>query len=544
MKKISTSIYLLKGSVSSNTAVMNTHDCIEHSLEIEGTEAKLFIKQPSSNKPAFADLFTQQPNFKEMDFGSNQSTGGVLQVQFAGNTFYLTFGHGYHLLDKDYFEPNFGLRVALNSTDIEEVRSVDTASNKAAPLNTRMQCGKGTKVNDFPIDVDEDMLQAIVGKSSEAIFNSQISGNRYALGIKLTADLKLLPTILTKAWQYFKAPLKPELKWVENIAEVTEDKLIDTLNNALVNALSQPTQNDFYLLEPEVVDLDLIAGYSYEKRSTQMFEMLSLSRYVKAATLNGKRALELSHLKTKCKIYAKDDNHQTVKTWSGLECIYGELVHNGEHFAIRNGVWYQMNKDFVKEVNDAIAQIPAYQYSLPDYDHKNEGAYNCDVAAQRTEIQSLDTKNIMLGGGKSRFEFCDLANSNNGTDSKFDLIHVKHYKNSSAELSHLFSQGVVSAEIFRSSAEARKKLYDSHPNVMPLSNSKQQPNANDYRVVFAIYGVKALPHKLPFFSKVNLRNAYNRLNLLGYHVALAHIQVSKNKLARSQCKPTGNKNAA
>lgn len=540
----STSIYLLKNDLPSTAVPINTSGCSEYvlNLDSEEIEAKLFIKQPTSNKPAFANLFSEQPNFSNMNFGSNQSTGAVVSIDVAGRTFYLTFGQGFHLLDKTYFEPNFGLRVALNSMDTEQIRSVDTASNKTVPLNTRSQSGLGSKVNTFPIDVDEDMLQAIVGKSAESAFNSRISGKRYALGMMLTADLKLLPTVLKKALTYFKAPLKPELQWVENIVEVTNDKQVDHLNDELVKRLSNLKQKSFYFIEPEVIEMDSIVGYSYEPRSIQNTTMLSISSYL-SVILSNEVQLELKHLKEKYKVYAKDEDHVTIKTWQGYECIYGELTYNGEHFAIRNGIWYKLNKDFVKEVNDAISHIPIYSYPLPVYDHKNEGDYNAAVAKNDVNIELLDKKNIHIGGGHSKFEFCDLANTNNGKDKFFDLIHVKHYKGSS-DLSHLFSQGLVSGEIFRSSEEAREKIYTNHPNVMPLKDSKQLPNTNDYRIVFAIYGVKKLPSKLPFFSKVNLRNAYRRLHVtLGYEVALAHIDISKKKLAEmNQKKRSSNAN--
>ncbi len=71
---------------------------------------------------------------------------------------------------------------------------------------------------------------------------------------------------------------------------------------------------------------------------------------------------------------------------------------------------------------------------------------------------------------------------------------------------------------------------------MPLTDPAIAPNASDYRIVYAIYDIDALPTKLPFFSKVNLKNAFNRLQLLGYEVALAHIEVHPDKKAKLQAK--------
>lgn len=202
-----------------------------------------------------------------------------------------------------------------------------------------------------------------------------------------------------------------------------------------------------------------------------------------------------------------------------------------KHYVLRAGTWYEINVDFVKEINAVMESIPTYKVTLPKFNHDSEGDYNKFVAQNDANIECRDTKNIYIGGGQSRFEFCNLVHRKNGHDNLTDLIHVKHYT-SSATLSHLFSQGVVSAEIFRSSEETHNKLYTGHPGVMPLTNPVITPNASDYRVVYAIYDIATLPTKLPFFSKVNLKNAYKRLQLLGYEVALAHIEVDPLKKAQ------------
>ena len=277
-----------------------------------------------------------------------------------------------------------------------------------------------------------------------------------------------------------------------------------------------------------------MVGFSYGSRNKERSDLLCLGRYLNYV-MSKEKVLNVSHLLTGYKIYAKDEDHTTLKTWSGYECIYCEVIYKNKHYELRAGVWYEINIDFVKEINAVMESIPTYMVSLPEYNHDSEGAYNKDVADNNANIKCMDTKNIYIGGGQSRFEFCDLVHQKNGHDKLTDLIHVKHYT-SSATLSHLFSQGVVSAEIFRSSEEARKKLYTKHPGVMPLTDPVIMPTASNYRVVYAIYDIAALPTKLPFFSKVNLKNAYKRLQLLGYEVALAHIDVASTKKAKVKIK--------
>ncbi|MFT6906237.1 MAG: hypothetical protein ACJAS1_002902 [Oleiphilaceae bacterium] len=534
------SIYLLKNDVKADTRILKLLNAKSHSVEIEGTTSTLHVQSPSSNSPAFAKFFTTDKQLTDLDFGTNQSTGAVLQLSHAGNTFLIAFGTGWHMIETSYIVSDFGLKTALNLVKSKDIRGIDTASNKSTPLNTRVQSGLGAEVSDFPIDIDEDLLSSIEGLSSESVFGSRVSGRRQALKINFKDELADLPKLLRTAYSKYKAVLPAEFKWVENFREVAEPLIINGLNDELLKRLTNfqangPMQNEnLYLIAPEIYDSEKVSGFSYGARNKQRSDLLSMKRYLEQIMIK-ETAIKLSHLSKSYKIYTKDDGHNTIHIWSGYECIYCELEHNKNHYELRCGTWYEINADFVKEINAVMERIPTYSVGLPSYNHDSEGAYNEFVAQNDANIECMDKKNIYIGGGQSRFEFCDLLNRSNGQDTLTDLIHVKHYT-ASATLSHLFSQAVVSAEIFRSSEEARKKLYADHPGVMPLSNSAIAPKASNYRVVFAIYDIEALPTKLPFFSKVNLKNAVKRLQLLGYEVALAHIDVHPNKKAQIKAK--------
>jgi uncharacterized protein (TIGR04141 family) len=108
------------------------------------------------------------------------------------------------------------------------------------------------------------------------------------------------------------------------------------------------------------------------------------------------------------------------------------------------------------------------------------------------------------------------------TDRK--LLFVKRYSGS-AQLSHLFAQGVVSGELFLQDAEFRAKLNDKLSDGHRLEDVQQRPEPRDYEVVFAIISKSTKPLDIPFFSKVSLRNARRRLQGYGYHVSKKKISV-------------------
>jgi uncharacterized protein (TIGR04141 family) len=177
--------------------------------------------------------------------------------------------------------------------------------------------------------------------------------------------------------------------------------------------------------------------------------------------------------------------------------------------------------DFVSQVNAYYRDVPRLQTGLPDYDDDSEEAYNERVAADSTQQYALmDRKIIMVGGGYSKVEFCDLLSQGK------DLIHVKRYGGSGV-LSHLFMQGVVSGQLFASDADSRESVNEFLPASHKLQDIKARPDLTPYRVVFAIVSSEAgTDLTLPFFSRLSLRHALLTLQGYGYQAVLAKIHVA------------------
>jgi len=118
----------------------------------------------------------------------------------------------------------------------------------------------------------------------------------------------------------------------------------------------------------------------------------------------------------------------------------------------------------------------------------------------------------------SPIEFCDLYS----LDRK--IIHVKRYGGSDV-LSHLFAQGTVSAELFLLDSNFRVELNTKLPPEFKLENPESRLNPGSYTIFFAIVYESDGPLKLPFFSRVSLRQAFRRLEGFGFNVGLLKIDV-------------------
>lgn len=139
-------------------------------------------------------------------------------------------------------------------------------------------------------------------------------------------------------------------------------------------------------------------------------------------------------------------------------------------------------------------------------------AIGSEAAKSKDSINNavlMDRKNIRYGGGASAIEFCDVYDSDNKA-----FIHVKNYYGSSA-LSHLFAQGRVSGQLFKSDKKFREKVLEKEP-IIPI-DPNISPNPSDYKIIFGVISKSDANLDLPFFSKVNFKNEKKLLNTFGFN---------------------------
>jgi uncharacterized protein (TIGR04141 family) len=123
----------------------------------------------------------------------------------------------------------------------------------------------------------------------------------------------------------------------------------------------------------------------------------------------------------------------------------------GETFHLCEGNWYRIDDTYIARLSAYLDPL-CEDSDLPPYDHPSEGEYNAAVGAG-TAIACLDTKNISPDG-QSAVEPCDLLAVRDGVAA---FYHVK-VSTLSAQLSHLFNQGVNAIELMRLEPQAVDKL--------------------------------------------------------------------------------------
>jgi uncharacterized protein (TIGR04141 family) len=338
-----------------------------------------------------------------------------------------------------------------------------------------------------------------------------------ALHAAVRIELKGIHGLLRRYLHKFQdVTYQKTFPWVDQIVAVTQASLIETLEAAACAAINDG-DNRCWMCIPEIIDWTRVSRFrfGFAIKTPQVVDV-ELADFLES--LGPDKVVTPDRLASR-RVHAVDSDGNRVHSWPARKCLYCEVERDGATYILSNGLWCRVNRDFVGQVDEFFASVPRLPNFLPSYQHQSEAAYCASVAAKHgDEFVLLDQKTINIGGRYGKLELCDLFSASK------DLIHVKRYGASSV-LSHLFAQGAVSGEAFRYESSVRQKALELLPAAFHWTDEPPSPAA--FRVVFGIVSSKTEDLRLPFFSRVNLRQTVKRLQAFSYRVALTKISVEE-----------------
>ncbi len=519
-KKFRLCVYLIKEDCIQQEDVLKDASLLTK-YTIKGVSANntaLFVKESHSNPPKWAVFFSGALEKNLADL-YNSSSAAALIVKHNKQFFAYTFGHGHHLLNPNNIVDSFGLKVVLNSIDAAKIRSVDIKNLDTVLRYSKVQTSQAGSVDNFGMNIDRDILNAVTGLSNDEALGKQISGST-ALHLSLAVKVQNLPDLCGKLLTKFNDKnYKETFPWVDHISEVRNPHLIGELNDSLVNAVKEKDFERFFLAPPEIVDWELVEGFKYKTSDEEVREDIHISDVMPN---DNTEEVSLAWLKKKEVLCIGKDSEQIIDGWTLYDCINYELKKDRETYLLTGSKWFKIDSHYVDTVNKEIGVISEYKnFTFPKYGGEREDEYNKSVADKNSKTCFLmDKKNIAYGGGMSKIEFCDLL------INKTDFVHVKRFRGSSA-LSHLFLQGFNSAFLFLTDSDFSKKVNKLLPTQWKFSEG-DNIKASDYEVVFAVISRAKGSTKdiFPFFSKVSLIHIYKQLKAYGYKVSIAKIETN------------------
>lgn len=524
-KVVPLTIFLIKEGMRDRDVIDEevVRDVLSLPVAVESKEmGMLYVKHTPAHPPSWAKFFFGSVDLKTKEL-KNSAVSAIFLTRAGNRLFALSFGHGRHLLNPGCYEERFGLRVTLNSVDPDLLRAVDVTTLEANPFHGKRQAARAAPLGEFGLNLDQDLLRAVTGKPLNENLGTQMTGID-SLSVRVRTDLKSLRALLVKYLaKSSEDNYRKRFSWVDHVAEVRDQKLCDKLFASVLDALGKKDKKDsvrIWAAIPEAVDWNTFDHFRFGTPTAKInYDDIDLNRILEV--LEGE-ALSMELLKKKRVFCIAQGQAHPIMDWTFLHCLTAEMRMGNELYLLNAGTWYRINSDYAKQIDADLENIQSATLPVSEWGDENEAAYNSRMASRsKGQLALMDRVMVSHPGMASPIEFCDLYSADRR------MIHVKRYGQSSV-LSHLFAQGLVSAASALSDVEFRKAVNEKLPESHKFSDPDERISANRYEVCFAIGSSDVGSLKLPFFSRVTLRNAYRTLTqTYGFRVTLTKIPVKK-----------------
>jgi uncharacterized protein (TIGR04141 family) len=227
-------------------------------------------------------------------------------------------------------------------------------------------------------------------------------------------------------------------------------------------------------------------------------------------------------------IRALDADGNEVHRWSVWRCLTGGFQFKDSTYVIDEGEIFEVSSDYLTSLDESLSRLPLRE-DLPwpkATAQMNEDSFNNATAKALAPALLLDKKLVNSRMQTTPVEVCDVLTASH------QLIHAK-LKFGSRDLSHLFSQGFVSATLLQSDSIFREA---TQKKIKELGGGEDfgffdamSLQASLFEVIYVIVAPwrgRSPAQALPFFSKINLLRTAEELVNRGFQVSLARIDTS------------------
>jgi uncharacterized protein (TIGR04141 family) len=474
----------------------------------------------------------------------------IIFIPIEERWFALSQGYASSFLKNEYIETQFAYYTVLNVLDPNKITTTKVFQPDTS-LRQLTEKSAGTTNLQLPqFGLSTSIVRDLSGNVKvgyEELFSSISGGSGKALKIQAIIDpngfQKILMILLERYQSKDYETTFPELV---HIQEVHDTDTINKLESKLELALSR-TPMKVQLALPEIIDgFDWVWRLEPYFPDNHVFDEFSAENIFKKISVNQETDILSKCKLLKVQVKESEEENFNWKAFKLAKCLSFDTEIQGYpdvHYFLIEDIWYRVDQNFLKRLNkgleskldlfevvnqfltvkDALS-YPCERISVT----KKEARYNKVLADQMGGVY-LDCKNSSLYG-ESQVEPCDVYYSNS-VEAFF--IHNKFY-NYSATLSHLFNQGLVSAQLFRNSeesAEKVKKYIEGSGNTIQLKQIEKLIT-NDMPMV-VLFGIlqkdekQSIPKSvtsLPLFSKISLSHVIDGLHAVNSKVGITFIK--------------------
>jgi uncharacterized protein (TIGR04141 family) len=506
-------------------------------LDMGDFVAKLYVSESGPHHPSWQTYLGA--GFRVVDeLPVVASTGAALLLSLRpeGHHFAFTFGAlGRFLLRGEAWRRGYGLQAALkliyprgDSSSSGKLVGVKAKRRGATTMRSQQQASKATSFEAFGVDKIRDLMGGATGAPSDRSWGRRITG---ADAIHFDAEIpfeELGKRCRDLQEVHDRDDYTEKFGWIDRVRPVLDQVLLLELEEHLAARLSAGDITDLDLAPPEIVDWSVVTGFRYHFEARKKFQHpeLRIQDYLRGLASAGEdpAGLDAAFLR-RSHVWAVDSDSRLVHKWSVWQCLTGEFEFRGSTYVIDEGEIFGVSSDYLSVLNEAIATVPLRTDIPwpPVTPSTTEDTFNRAAVASIGPTLLMDKKLVSASTQTTSIEVCDLLTADRC------LIHVKRHLGSS-DLSHLFSQGYVSARLLQEDAAFRKAAAEKIVSLPSGAgfNFLEVPSlkTEDFEVIYAIVAPwrgATVAKALPFFSKVNLHRTVQELTNRGYRVALSQV---------------------
>lgn len=488
-----------------------------------GLDGVAYIGANIQKRPKWLTLFEGYLDLEEIGDIYNVYNSLMVLLRIRDRILALTYGYGSVALDREKIEPRFGLRTTLNAIDAERIKALDVRNIDLVTRSTRTYLSRDSGLPSFEVDRDQDIIRFAAGKLRDEADGAKMQGADSLVWTGEDDFLGLADRCERFLELYSATHYQEHFDFIDNIREVQDTAIIDQLEAAVLQAVQAEDETKLTFAYPELSQWEQIAWFKlYRGHDQYHYHEIDTDAVFSFFREQSRTEPDLK----KTFVVPLDDEDAAVGPRQSLyDYTVCEVQLDNQTYILSLSKWFHVSGDYLRKVNDRVQEVPlldaARVLGLPGkHEGQKEADYNAAAAQANADLICLDRQLFHVEGASS-IEVCDLLSRN------CHMVHVKVWKNS-ATLSHLFSQGSVSAALLNDYAEYRAAICSKVPSdwQLPFNEGTIQDQAA-VTVVFAIAidVDRALPDSLPFFSKVNLLDHKRTIERMGFKVALAQIPI-------------------
>lgn len=392
---------------------------------------------------------------------TERGSGGVLLLGIDTTAYATSYGSGYLLIPDELKDRRFGLSFLIRRLDANQVQDlVRRRANARGRVDSTVVVA-GAPVWMLGVAENVEIIRRIGGRAKDLKVTFSATSNR-PVKVEGSDGLRTRFAVRPDA---FVADIRecarvcreeqpdPALEFIEHVQPVTDDCTSAQLDGELEKLLGGTSDCTGHLVP--VVPVSLLEAYGQahsftikigHARAVPM-PSLELECFLRRTRVqrDGERVKALRG--GRVFINADDDGDEILGAARADEWLEANVSLGARRFFLMDGDWFEIGEEYVRASREAIVRLfPATpSITLPAWSlsaRRTEYDYNSFVAAQsRGRYLCLDKNRAVRDplGARSPLEICDLLGPGD------ELIHVKRAEGS-APLSHLFSQGLISAQ--------------------------------------------------------------------------------------------------